>query len=241
MNLLKQRHFLLTFQTVFIYSLVFPQTPRLPVGKYGVPVLKDLKTYETVAKADSNKRMIELKKLVPGIRYDLRYASANNFMHRRMYPRRSHTAFLRLPAVRALALVQEELSQKGFGLKIFDAYRPYSVTEKFWELVKDSRYVADPHRGSAHNRGLAVDLTVIDKATGTELAMGTEFDNFTDTAHHAFLQLPGPVLNNRSLLKSVMERYGFSSLETEWWHYSWPNDRDYEVMNLSFKQLDNAE
>jgi D-alanyl-D-alanine dipeptidase len=106
-----------------------------------------------------------------------------------------------------------------------------------WEIIGDERYVANPAKGSGHNRGLAVDVTLISTKTGEEINMGTGFDNFTDTAHHTFKDLPVDVLKNRKLLKTTMERWGFRALETEWWHYSFPNDRNYEVLNLSFKEL----
>lgn len=181
--------------------------------------------------------MIELKTVMPTLIYDLRYSTENNFVKKALYPAFTSTTFLRLPAANALANVQKELRQKGLGLKIFDAYRPYSVTVKFWELIKDERYVANPSKGSGHNRGLAVDLTIIDLNTGKELDMGTGFDNFTDTAHHTFTALSETVLKNRTLLKEVMLKYGFKLFETEWWHYSWPNDRNYEVLDLSFEKL----
>src|SRR4051812_30308091 len=130
--------------------------------------------------------MISLKSSVPLLVFDLRYATTNNFMHRRMYPAKTTDTYLRLPAVKALLQVQQELNKKSLGLKVFDAYRPYSVTKKFWELVHDERYVADPKKGSGHNRGIAIDLTIVDLKTGKELNMGAGFDNFTDSAHHDF-------------------------------------------------------
>jgi zinc D-Ala-D-Ala dipeptidase len=181
--------------------------------------------------------MLELKQLIPGLMYDLHYATADNFVKRPLYPVQTDVTFLRSPAAKALQKVQNELQQKGLGLKIFDAYRPYSVTIKFWELIKDERYVANPAKGSGHNRGLAVDLTIVDLKTGVELNMGTGFDNFTDTAHHTFTQLSTTILQNRKLLKDVMLKHGFNLLETEWWHYYWPNDRNYEVMDIPFKKL----
>jgi D-alanyl-D-alanine dipeptidase len=200
-------------------------------------VLKNKAVYKKNILMDSNKNMLELKQYIINIKYDLRYATSNNFMKQRMYPTGTNTTFLRLPAANALRLVQEELATKKLGLKIFDAYRPYSVTERFWELVNDERYVAHPKKGSGHNRGLAVDLTLIDAITGIELDMGTGFDNFTDSAHHRFTNLPATVLQNRTLLKTIMLKYGFQLLETEWWHYYWPNNRNYEVLDISFKQL----
>jgi D-alanyl-D-alanine dipeptidase len=151
-----------------------------------------------------------------------------------MYTPATRHTFMRLPAARALATVQKELNARGYGLKIFDAYRPYGVTVKFWELIRDERYVANPRNGSGHNRGLAVDCTIIDLKTQRELDMGTGFDNFSDTAHHSFTALPPDVLQHRKLLKEIMEKHGFNKLETEWWHYFWPNDRGYEVLDIPF-------
>lgn len=194
------------------------------------------KIYKRKVQADSLHKMVELKTFMPDIYYDLKYATRQNFTGQKLYQNDSQT-FLRLEPTEALQKVQTELRQKGYSLKIFDAYRPYSVTKKMWDLVRDERYVADPSRGSNHNRGLAVDLTMIRLIDGTELNMGTGFDNFTDTAHHGFKNLPGEVLKNRTLLKETMENFGFKALETEWWHYSWPNDRNYDVLDLDFKKL----
>jgi len=185
---------------------------------------------------DSNKRMIELKTIIPHIDYDLRYATDNNFTGKKLYSDGKAT-FLRLPVVLALKRVALEMEKWGYRLKIFDAYRPYAVTKKMWELVHDEKYVANPANGSGHNRGLAVDLTLVDTRTGKEIDMGTGFDHFSDTAHHSFKDLPSQILTSRAMLREVMERHGFRALETEWWHYSWPNDRNYEVLDLSFSKL----
>lgn len=200
-------------------------------------VERSAKSYQKSVIAHPEMQMTELKRLVPGIIYDLRYATTNNFMHRRMYARNTTTAFLRKPAAEALLKVQNELNNEGLGIKIFDAYRPYSVSEKFWELVKDERYVANPARGSNHNRGTAVDLTLVDLETGKELDMGTGFDNFTDSAHHTFTGLPTAVTANRQKLKSVMRRFGFMALTTEWWHYTYESPLKFEVLDISFKKL----
>jgi len=133
--------------------------------------------------------------------------------------------------------VQKELNENGVGLKIFDAYRPYSVTVKFWELVHDERYVANPSKGSGHNRGIAVDLTIINLKTGRELNMGTGFDNFSDTAHQTFTSLPEEILQNRVLLKSTMEKYGFKALDTEWWHFFLTDGSRFEILDIEFKKL----
>jgi D-alanyl-D-alanine dipeptidase len=192
--------------------------------------------YRRQVAKDGKKQMVELKSLVPSIHYDLKYATTDNFTGQRLY-RQDKLTFLRSPAADALKKVQEQLAGQGLGLKIFDAYRPWSTTKKMWDLVKDERYVANPEKGSNHNRGLAVDLTIIELSTGKELDMGTGFDNFTDTSHHDFRKLPPQVLNNRKLLKGIMEQNGFRLFETEWWHYSWPNDRDYEVLDIDFNKF----
>lgn len=240
MNLLKQAHFFITGWLVFSHLTVSGQAVQPPLSKYGIPVINDLAMFEATVKADSNKQMVEIKSVIPNIVYDLKYASDRNFMRRNMYPARTNYTFLRLPVVKALAQVQKELNEKGMGLKIYDAYRPYSVTEKFWELVLNEKYVADPKKGSGHNRGLAVDLTIVYMNTGKELQMPTYFDNFSDTAHHTFMNLPFDALQNRKMLKDIMEKYGFKMFETEWWHYSWPDDKNYyDALDISFSDLKN--
>ncbi|MFZ1533734.1 MAG: M15 family metallopeptidase, partial [Chitinophagaceae bacterium] len=193
--------------------------------------------YQKQVKQDSLKKMVELKSIIPGIVYDLRYATINNFMRRLMYPAGTTVTFLRLPAANALQKIQSELINLGLGLKIYDAYRPYAVTVKFWELIRDERYVAHPKNGSGHNRGVTVDLTLIDLKTRKEINMGTGFDNFSDTAHHNFTNISQGIRENRSLLKTLMEKYGFKSYNEEWWHYSWPNAGKFEILDIEFKKL----
>ena len=190
--------------------------------------------YQELVNQDSLQKMIELKSLMPGIVYEIHYATKANFTGKRLYKKGNQT-FLRLPAAQALVKVQKELSIAGYELKIWDAYRPYSITRKMWDMIGDERYVANPSKGSGHNRGLAVDLTLL--KDGKEINMGTSYDNFSDTAHHSFTMLSNEVLRNRQLLKTTMEKYGFKALETEWWHYSYANDRKYDVLDLTFKEL----
>jgi zinc D-Ala-D-Ala dipeptidase len=223
--------------TLLLVPVFSTMAQAIAANKYGLSVINSREAYLNTVSADSSKRMVELKSMVPGIVYELRYAGKNNFMKRRMYAPSTRHTFLRLPAAKALAKVQQKLSALGYGLKIWDAYRPYSVTEKFWDMVKDERYVANPAKGSGHNRGIAVDLTIIELATGKELDMGTGFDNFTDTAHHTFTALGTTVLQNRKLLKESMEAAGFVKFESEWWHYSLPNASGYELLDLPFSLL----
>ncbi len=206
------------------------------VNKYGLMVMGDISDFNNSVGSDSNKRMVNILNCLPEVILDLRYATSNNFMQQKLYPP-IHTTYLRSTATNALKKVLRELRKENLTLKIFDAYRPYSVTERMWETVKDDRYAADPAKGSGHNRGVAVDLTLADLLTKEELPMGTGFDNFSDTAHTDFAALPSSIIHNRNILKSVMEKYGFVSLDTEWWHFSLPNARDFELLDLSFDQL----
>ncbi len=192
--------------------------------------------FAQTVKSDPKKKMIDVRRLAPAIAVDLKYAGDQNFMHRKLYTGKA-VPLLRLPAATSLAAVQRELNKKGIGIKIWDAYRPYSVTEKMWELVKDERYAANPKFGSGHNRGVAVDLTLIDLKTKKELDMGTGFDNFSDTAHGDYVKLPVAVLANRQLLKTTMEKHGFKVLETEWWHFYLPDAKQYELLDLRFEEL----
>jgi D-alanyl-D-alanine dipeptidase len=172
---------------------------------------------------------------LPGIVLDLKYSTTQNFTKTKLYKKAS-TTYLRLAAAAALKKVYTELAAYGYNIKVFDAYRPYSATKQMWELIRDERYVANPKNGSNHNRGLAIDLTLIDNK-GKEVNMGTDFDNFTDTAHHSFAY-PDPVIrNNRKLLKTTMEKNGFKALETEWWHYSYISGTAYTVLDIDFAQL----
>lgn len=206
------------------------------VNKYGIRVINSVDTYKRSIAGNPQKIMVALAVELPDAIYDLKYAGKHNFMHTKLYPDIT-TTYMRLDASEALSSVQRELKGLQMGIKIWDAYRPYSVTEKMWELVKDDRYAADPTFGSGHNRGIAVDLTVVDLTTGKEIDMGTGFDNFSDTAHHDFRNLPANVLQNRMLLRSVMEKHGFKALETEWWHYYFINGKDYELLDIPFEEL----
>lgn len=204
-----------------------------------VPVIKSIKIYKGLVKNNPSARMTDVKKCIPLILLDLRYATNDNFTHRKLYPALT-TTYLRQTVVQALDSIQTELRARGLGLKIFDAYRPYGVTKKMWDLIKDERYVANPAKGSGHNRGTTVDLTLVQLVTGQELDMGTGFDNFSDTAHHTFTHLPEQILGNRKLLREVMESHGFAALETEWWHYSLAGATRFALLDISFKKLKRA-
>ncbi|WP_223233392.1 M15 family metallopeptidase [Chitinophaga sp. CF418] len=191
--------------------------------------------YKELVSADSNQAFVNIMSYIPGIRKDIRYATADNFTHKVLYPYAA--VYLRLPAAKALKAVQLELNKKGLGLLIFDGYRPYSVTEMMWEIVPDDRYAADPHVGSGHNRGVAVDLTIVDLRTGKPVPMPSAYDDFTVKAHHDYAEPDSAIAANRTLLRSTMERYGFAPLPTEWWHYYLKDYKLYPLMNIAFKDI----
>lgn len=201
-------------------------------------VIEKTRVYKELVRRDPDQQLIELKTTAEGLVYDIRYATSNNFTGQALYPTKTNVCYLRRPAAEALARVAASLRKKGLGLKIFDAYRPYGVTETFWKLIGDERYVANPAKGSGHNRGISVDLTLIDLLTQKELNMGTGFDNFSDTAHHSFTGLSEQVLQNRRLLREEMSRQGFQPLETEWWHYALSDGVRFSLLNIPFKKID---
>lgn len=160
---------------------------------------------------------IDIAVFIPDLEVDIRYATADNFVGESMYE--CARCLLREDAARALLGVQNELQKQGLHLKLFDCYRPLPVQRRLWEKVPDINYVAPPDKGSMHNRGIAVDLTIVDEL-GIELEMGTAYDFFGPEAHHTYTDLPEKVLDNRQFLKGIMESHGFQGIRTEWWHYS---------------------
>jgi zinc D-Ala-D-Ala dipeptidase len=200
-------------------------------------VVTTKKEYLQSTNMQSKNEMYDLKLLIPNLQLDLKYATTSNFTKVKLY-KKATTTFLREEPAHALLKVQQQLNLQGLGLKIYDAYRPYSITKLMWNLIKDERYVANPAYGSGHNKGISVDLTIINLSTGIELNMGTNFDNFTDSAHHAFTsKYNGTIISNRNLIKSTMLAVGFKALETEWWHYSWASSDKYDVLDFTFGEI----
>ena len=216
---------------MFLYSC--SSGPQL--NKYGLKVVENKQYYYEQIRDDSDNTLVNLTKYIPGIVLDIRYATANNFTKQVVYDEPG--AFLRKPAAEALKKVQNELMQKGYGLKIFDAYRPYSATVKFWDLVQNSTFVASPKSGSRHNRGCAVDLSIINLKTGNELEMPTGFDNFTEKAGAYYKQVSEKAATNRALLQKLMKENGFDIYEGEWWHFDFSAWKKYDIMDIPFSSL----
>ncbi len=169
------------------------------------------------------------------IRLDLRYATTNNFTGRQVYP--CARACLNKSTAAKLAGAQAKLEEQGLGLKVYDAYRPLSVQKIFWNIMPDERYVADPKKGSRHNRGSAVDVTLVDLRSGDELKMPSGYDDFSERAHYAFTNLPPEIVADRELLRSVMTSNGFLAFETEWWHFDDSDWTNFPVLDIPLESL----
>ena len=161
----------------------------------------------------------DIQTLDSTIRIDIRYATANNFMKKKIYdcPR----CLLRPEVAAAAAAAHRQLTKQGLGLKMYDCYRPRPYQQKLWDIMPDDRYVTPPAQGSMHNRGAAVDLTLVRLAAGEELEMGTPYDFFGEKAYQTCTDLPKNVLENRRLLNETLEQVGFKKIRTEWWHFSY--------------------
>jgi D-alanyl-D-alanine dipeptidase len=172
------------------------------------------------ARSTSPADFIDVAEALPEVKLDLRYATTNNFTHQRVYP--VARCLLRRGVVERLRRVEAELSAQKLGLKLYDCYRPIAVQRRFWALVPDERYVANPQKGSRHNRGAAVDLTLVD-ARGKELDMGTGFDDFSPRAHRDASDISEDAHRHRTLLDAAMTHAGFVPMATEWWHFDAPD------------------
>lgn len=204
-------------------------------NKYGLKVMA-LEEYKGSIKSNPQKELIDLEKFVPGLVMDIRYATTNNFTGEKIY--NMAKAYARRPVAESLKKIQAELKLQGLGIKMFDAYRPYKATVKFYEVYRDTTYVASPYSGSRHNRGCALDLTIVDLKTGKELPMPTDYDSFKKEAWPS-TQVSDPVIRkNRQLLISTMEKYGFKVNGSEWWHYDFKGWKSFEVMDIDFEELE---
>jgi len=179
-------------------------------------------------------RLIDIRLVNDKIVRDMRYATENNFFQRKLYP--AARCVLRGAAVKALSQVQEDLVKQGLGLKVYDCYRPLSVQRLMWEVLPDSRYVANPAKGSRHNRGAAVDITLVD-SNGKELEMPTEFDDFTERAYRDYTGASPEAKKNRQLLEDAMTKYGFIPLATEWWHFDAPGWDRFSLLDIPFDEI----
>ena len=183
--------------------------------------------------------LVDILTINPHIVLDIRYATTNNFTHTAVYP--LSRCYLRQKTAQKLNHVQNELETLNLGLKIFDGYRPLSIQKKFWQLVPDTRYVSNPYdtkKGSKHNRGAAVDVTLINKKSGQELIMPSDFDDFTERACLDYTKMSPEAAKNCKLLEAIMIKHGFKSYYNEWWHFNDTDCSSYELLDISFEELE---
>ena len=175
---------------------------------------------------------VRLKDLSTDFVYELKYATPDNFLKQAVYD--CGECYLRKSTAEALVKANEAFKQLGYRIKLFDCYRPLSVQKKMWKILPGTHYVANPAKGSKHNRGAAVDLTLVD-AQGKELNMGTPFDFFGKEAHHTYTEHSKEVLENRKLLKETLNKYNFKSIYSEWWHYEYRPEMQSKVENFEWQ------
>ncbi|MDY3559040.1 serine hydrolase [Gemmata sp. JC673] len=193
-------------------------TPPVEKGEFLKPDLVDLATIE-------------------GVKFDIRYATDNNFLSAPFYT--SAKAFMQKPAAAALARVHTKLKEQGYGLLVFDAYRPWHVTKMFWDATPEKfhGFVADPSKGSRHNRGCAVDLALYDLKTGKPIEVVSGYDEFSDRAFPDYMGGTSKQRWHRDLLRRAMEAEGFTVYEEEWWHFDYKDWKKYPILNKTFEEL----
>jgi D-alanyl-D-alanine dipeptidase len=174
---------------------------------------------------------VNLKEYSQDFVYDMKYATPDNFLKAKVYD--CAECFLRLKTVNALVEANKKFMEKGYKIKIFDCYRPLDIQKIMWKIVSNPEYVANPAKGSIHNRGGAVDITLVD-SKGKELDMGTSFDFFGVEASHNYQNLSTAVKQNRILLKTTMVNSGFNSFDSEWWHYNLKSGLNDKVSNAKW-------
>jgi D-alanyl-D-alanine dipeptidase len=225
----------LLLQLSFAQEASFHITPLRPVEELRAEALK-AKPPQEQGKF-RKPELVELVKLDPTIKLDIRYATSNDFLGTPVYTQAR--AFLQRPAAEALLHAQRALKARGYGLIIHDGYRPWYVTKIFWDATPDDKkiFVADPAKGSLHNRGCAVDLSLYDLATGKEVKMPSGYDEMTERAYSDY---PGGTVDERArrtLLRQAMERQHFTVNPTEWWHFDYKDWRRYAILNARFEDI----
>ena len=175
---------------------------------------------------------VKLKNFNSDFIFDMKYATSDNFLKTKVYD--CDECYLRMKTIKNLIAANAEFQSLGLRIKLFDCYRPLDVQKKMWKLVSNPDFVADPKKGSIHNRGGAVDITLVD-VTGTELEMGTTFDFFGPKASHNFQGFSKKIRKNRALLKEVMLKHHFKSFDSEWWHYNLIDSSKDSLANFKWK------
>ena len=182
-------------------------------------------------------KIADLAKFHSEIKYDIRYARADNFIKKAVYHQAQ--AFLLEHVAEDLVKVHEQLKKQGFGLLIYDGYRPWAVTKLFWDLSseQDRQFLADPAKGSSHNRGCAVDLSMFDLTSGSPVVMPSDFDEMNEKAYVEYMGGDEKARQLRELLQVTMRQHGFTGIKNEWWHFNHVSHHDWPVMNFTFEEI----
>jgi D-alanyl-D-alanine dipeptidase len=175
---------------------------------------------------------VNLKEYSTDFVYDMKYATDDNFLKSKVY--NCAECYMRLKTAKALIKANSKFMKLGYKIKLYDCYRPLDVQKKMWAIVSNPSYVANPSKGSIHNRGGAVDITLVDNS-GKELNMGTPFDFFGPEASHDYKNFPEEILQNRALFKKIMISSKFQSFDSEWWHYNLKNAKLDPISNFKWK------
>ena len=222
----KQLYFFLFFFGLFTSSA---QTAKIDRKKKTILNIASTKVFDLSTLKDSS--FVAIMQIDSTFVLDMPYATDANFLNQQVYD--CQTCYLRKKTALALIKANNKFKKLGFHIKIYDCYRPLDVQKKMWTIVSDPKYVANPATGSIHNRGGAVDITLVD-ANNIELDMGTKFDFFGEEASHDFLELPVAVLENRKLLKKILRASGFVSFDSEWWHYNLKGAKKLPISNFKW-------
>jgi len=187
--------------------------------------------------ASRSAELVEIVKLDPTIKLDIRYAGTNNFLGKPVY--KEARAFLQRPAAEAVVRAHRALAPRGYGLLIHDGYRPWAITKLFWDMTsgKQREFVADPKSGSKHNRGAAVDLTMYELKTGKPVQMPGDYDEMTERSYPDYAGGTAEQRARRDLLRTVMEAEGFTVEPNEWWHYNYKDWREYPILDIPFSAI----
>lgn len=221
--------------TSYAQQVSFHITPLRPVDELRVEALKaqPLQEQGTFRLSD----LVEVVKLDPTIKLDIRYATSNNFLGTPVYTQAR--AFLQRPAAEAVVRANQSLKAHGYGLILHDGYRPWYITKIFWDATPDPQkiFVADPAAGSKHNRGCAIDLSLYDLKTGEEVVMPSGYDEMTDRAYADYSGGTADERARRALLRQAMEEQGFAVIPHEWWHFDYKDWKAYAIQNARFEDL----
>jgi D-alanyl-D-alanine dipeptidase len=219
----------------YAQEVSFRITPLHPVEELRAEALKEQPPREqgTFRKPE----LVELVKLDPTIKLDIRYATTNNFLGTPLYTQAR--AFLQRPAAEAVVRAGRELATQGYGLMVYDGYRPWYVTEIFWNATPDDKkiFVANPAEGSRHNRGCAVDISLYDLKTGKAEKMPSGYDEMTERAYPDYAGGTDDERARRAALRQAMEKQGFHVYPTEWWHFDYKDWKQYPILNIKFEDL----